>query len=79
MAQIVIRMVIAAIVRNFDIVSAPETTEESMKVCDSFVRGMILYFSSETDVPVTGYFPEGHEMQSAFHPPQSLRQIRLFN
>jgi cytochrome P450 len=38
MAQAVIRMVVAAIVRNFDIVSPPETNEDSMQMCDSFVR-----------------------------------------
>jgi cytochrome P450 len=38
LAQIVLRIAIAAIARNFDIISPPETTETSMEMRDSFVR-----------------------------------------
>jgi len=38
LAQMVLRIAIAAIARNFDVVSPPETTETSMEMRDSFVR-----------------------------------------
>ena len=38
LAQIMMRMGLAAIVRNFDIEVPPETTEKSMAICDAFVR-----------------------------------------
>lgn len=44
MAQIVIRIALATIVRNFDVVSAPETDEHSMDMKDSFVSDFILGF-----------------------------------
>ncbi|KAI0303911.1 cytochrome P450 [Russula brevipes] len=37
LAQMVLRIAIAAIARNFDVVSPPETTETSMEMRDSFV------------------------------------------
>ncbi|KAL1755445.1 cytochrome P450 [Schizophyllum commune] len=37
LAQMVMRMGLAAIVRNFDIEVPPETTEKSMAICDAFV------------------------------------------
>jgi cytochrome P450 len=37
LAQMVLRMAIATIARNFDVVSPPETTETSMEMRDSFV------------------------------------------
>lgn len=42
MAQIVIRITLATIVRNFDVVSAPETDEHSMDMKDSFVSDVSL-------------------------------------
>ena len=38
LAQMVLRIAIAAIARNFDVVSPSETTEASMEMRDSFVR-----------------------------------------
>ena len=38
LAQMVLRIAIAAIATNFDVVSPPETTETSMEMRDSFVR-----------------------------------------
>ncbi|KAI0254878.1 cytochrome P450 [Lactifluus subvellereus] len=37
LAQMILRIAIAAIVRNFDLLSPPETTEKSMEMRDSFV------------------------------------------
>jgi cytochrome P450 len=37
-AQMVLRIAIAAIVKNFDLLSPLETTEKSMEIRDSFVR-----------------------------------------
>lgn len=37
LAQMALRIAIAAIARNFDIISPPETTETSMEMRDSFV------------------------------------------
>ncbi|KAI0053770.1 cytochrome P450 [Auriscalpium vulgare] len=37
LAQIMLRVAVAAIVRNFDIVTPPETTQKSMEMRDSFV------------------------------------------
>ncbi|THH19482.1 hypothetical protein EW146_g1686 [Bondarzewia mesenterica] len=37
LAQIVLRIVVAALVRNFDVVAPEETTEKSMEMKDSFV------------------------------------------
>ena len=37
LAQIVMRMVVAAVVRNFDIVAPSETNERTMEMKDSFV------------------------------------------
>lgn len=37
LAHLVIRVVIAAVVRNFDVVSPPETNEASMNIKDAFV------------------------------------------
>jgi cytochrome P450 len=38
LAQMVLRIAVAAIARNFDLLSPPETTEKSMEMRDSFVR-----------------------------------------
>ena len=35
------RVVVAAVVRNFDVVAPPETNERSMEVKDSFVRTLL--------------------------------------
>jgi hypothetical protein len=40
-ALAMMRTVIAAVVRNFDVVAPPETTEKSMEIKDSFVRGRL--------------------------------------
>lgn len=36
-ANMMMRMALASVLRNFDIVAAPETDENSMAMCDSFV------------------------------------------
>lgn len=41
-AHMMMRMVIASVVRNFNIVAAPETNEKSMAMCDSFVSRSLL-------------------------------------
>ena len=46
MAQIVLRIALAAIVRNFDVVAAPETNERSMEMKDSFVSFFTLFVAT---------------------------------
>jgi cytochrome P450 len=43
-AQMVLRIAIAAIVRNFDLLSPLETTEKSMEIRDSFVSVSLTFF-----------------------------------
>lgn len=44
LAQVMLRVVVASIVRNFDIVAAAQTTEKTMEMKDSFVS--LLFFPS---------------------------------
>jgi cytochrome P450 len=45
LAQIMLRVVVAAIVRNFDIVAASETNERSMDMTDCFVSWFCIFLS----------------------------------
>lgn len=45
LATIVMRIAIASIVRNFDIIAPPETTQKSMAPKESFVRRLCLCLS----------------------------------
>jgi cytochrome P450 len=38
LAQFMLRIVVAVIVRNFEVIAPPQTTEKSMEMRDSFVR-----------------------------------------
>lgn len=44
MAQMILRIALATIVRNFDIVTAHDTNEQSMAMKDSFVSGPCFSF-----------------------------------
>ena len=65
-AQMVMRIAIAAIVRNFDLLSPLETTEKSMEIRDSFV----CVSRSSLEKPLTqqtkGYFPGINGLPSDF-------------
>jgi cytochrome P450 len=41
LAQMILRITVAAIARNFDLLSPPETTEKSMEMRDSFVSYLL--------------------------------------
>lgn len=74
MAQIVIRIVIASIVRNFDVIASRETTEESMEICDSFVREKsTMIFRPRLKVLHAGYFPESHAVCVIFRSARALK------
>jgi cytochrome P450 len=50
-AQVMLRVAVATIVRNFDIVAPPETNERTMEMRDSFVRTVVytLFTSDRAD------------------------------
>lgn len=76
MAQIVLRIVLAIIVRNFDILAPPETNTDSMAIKDSFVSSPHPTFNTlrvYTFLTVyKGYFPGSNGMQTSFHPSVTL-------
>jgi hypothetical protein len=75
LAQLALRIAIAAIARNFDIISPPETTETSMEMRDSFVCYPFgTSHSSETvDVVVSGYISSVNGLSPDLQPtPDSL-------
>lgn len=69
LAQIVMRMVVAAVVRNFDIVAPSETNERTMEMKDSFVsdRAMAVYLLLTAIGPQV-IFPASMECKLAFIP-----------
>lgn len=72
LAQMALRIAIAAIARNFDIISPPETTEASMEMRDSFVcYPFRTSHSSETvDVVVPGYISSVNGLSPDLQPTQ---------
>ena len=74
LAQMVLRIAIAAIARNFDITSPPETTETSMEMRDSFVCHPFLtsHLSDTTDTVYPGYLSSINGLSSGFQPAQEL-------
>jgi hypothetical protein len=72
LAQMALRIAIAATARNFDIVSPPETTETSMEMRDSFVcYPFRTSHSSQTiDVVYLGYLSSVNGLSSGLQPTQ---------
>jgi cytochrome P450 len=72
LAQMVLRIAIAAIARNFDIVSPPETTETSMEMRDSFVcySFRTSHLSETIDVVYPGYLSGINGLSSDLQPTQ---------
>ena len=62
LAQIMLRVVLSAIARNFDIIAPPETNEKSMRMCDSFV-------STALNNQFHPRFPSFGNLLSPFVPP----------
>lgn len=68
LAQIVLRLAISAIARNFDVVSPPETTEASMEMRDSFVCYPFRDLSETTDLVHQVIFPASMTCHLIFNP-----------
>jgi cytochrome P450 len=68
LAQMVLRIAIAAIAKNFDVVSPPETTETSMEMRDSFVCYNFLNLSETIDVVCQVIFPASMTCRLIFNP-----------
>jgi hypothetical protein len=72
LAQMVLRIAIAAIARNFDITSPPETTEMSMEMRDSFVcyPSLTSHFPDTIDAVYPGYLSGINGLSSDLQPAQ---------
>ena len=68
LAQMMLRIVVTAIVRNFDVVAPLETNEGSMDIRDSFVRGSSSTLKSSHHFQVI--FPAAMECKLIFRPRQ---------
>lgn len=68
LAQMALRIAIAAIARNFDVVSPPETTETSMEMRDSFVSYPFRNMSEMIDVAHQVIFPASMTCHLIFNP-----------
>ena len=74
LAQMVLKIAIAAIARNFDITSPPETTEMSMEMRDSFVCHpfLTLHLPDTIDAVYPGYLSGINGLSSDLQPAQEL-------
>ncbi len=74
LAQMVLRIAISAIARNFDVISPPETTETTMEMRDSFVRYRVfpsaLDLERLTFICALGYLPGVNDLSSDLQPAQ---------
>ena len=58
LAQMMLRIVVAAVARNFEVIAPTETTERTMEIKDSFVRQMISFQHSLPYSHISlGHFP----------------------
>jgi hypothetical protein len=81
-ALAMMRTVIVAVVRNFDVVAPPETTEKSMEIKDSFVRGslhviftVVLLFICI--LFVIGHLPRCDGVQTRFYSSSKIRALPI--
>lgn len=76
LAMIVMRVVIASIVRNFDIVAPPETTRQSMTPKDSYVWHLCIVLLLLLLIDVTsGNFSCIHGVQAAIHTSRLILRV----
>jgi cytochrome P450 len=66
-AQMMMKIVIAAVVRNFDVAAPVETNEQSMEIKDSFVSGAVSQFTYTTH-RFQVIFPSAMECKLIFTP-----------
>lgn len=70
LAYMMLRLTVAALVRNFNVTAPPETNEKSMEIKDAFVSlsawSVDVVYSSDSS---PGYLPSRHGVQTRLSPP----------
>lgn len=75
LAQMMIKVVLAAFVKSFDIAAPAETNERSMEIKDSFVRIISFFCWCRANYYCLGDFPRRHGVQAHVCPSSTLISI----